>query len=150
MGALKNLIPLLVLFVFIGVGGFIGYHIYVWSNEMADRGRRKMEKKNVVFTKDGMKVGIKNVSEEEYASKQQNYFVKAWNYSSMPAYKSRFWNKEEQARQKELAKQGKSTAVESSPTISRAPSSQTSLNVPKVARPGVQRTASNPGAFPDE
>lgn len=30
-----------------------------------------MEKKNVVFTKDGMKVGVKQLSEEDYAARQQ-------------------------------------------------------------------------------
>ena len=30
--------------------------------------------------------------------KNHSYLVKAWNYSSFPAYKSRFWNKEAQAK----------------------------------------------------
>lgn len=38
-----------------------------------------MEKKNVVFTKDGAKVGVKEVSAEEYADKTQKAFVKTWN-----------------------------------------------------------------------
>lgn len=32
-----------------------------------------MEKRNISFTKDGMKVGVKDMSEEEYTSKQQRY-----------------------------------------------------------------------------
>lgn len=32
-----------------------------------------MEKKNVSFTKDGMKVGVKEMSEEEYADRTQRY-----------------------------------------------------------------------------
>lgn len=152
MGALKNLLPLFVLFFFIAVAGFIGYQVYLWSNELADRSRKKMEKKNVVFTKDGMRVGVKEVSEEDYAAKQQNYLVKAWNLSSMPAYKSRFWNKEEQARQKALAKQGKTTATDVRPTLSPSASGHVptaSLNA--STRPSAAaRTTSNPGAFPDE
>lgn len=38
-----------------------------------------MEKKNVVFTKDGAKVGVKEVSAEQYADKTQRAFVKTWN-----------------------------------------------------------------------
>lgn len=38
-----------------------------------------MEKKNVVFTKDGAKVGVKEVSAEAYADKTQKAFVKTWN-----------------------------------------------------------------------
>lgn len=53
--------------------------IYLYSNELAERGVRKMEKKNVVFTKDGAKVGVKDVSAEQYADKTQRAFVKTWN-----------------------------------------------------------------------
>ncbi|GAB7352613.1 hypothetical protein MBLNU459_g2990t2 [Dothideomycetes sp. NU459] len=63
---------------------------------MADRGKRTMEKKNVSFSKDGMKVGVKEIKDEDYTDKTQSYFVKAWNYSSFPAYKSRLWNTEAQ------------------------------------------------------
>lgn len=38
-----------------------------------------MEKKNVVFTKDGARVGVKEVSAEQYADKTQRAFVKTWN-----------------------------------------------------------------------
>ncbi|KAK7567794.1 hypothetical protein IWX91DRAFT_333292 [Phyllosticta citricarpa] len=54
-----------------------------------------MEKKNVTFTKDGMKVGVKQRSTEDYADQTQSYLVKAWSLTSFPAYKSRLgWNKE--------------------------------------------------------
>jgi hypothetical protein len=53
--------------------------IYLYSNELAERGVRKMEKKNVVFGPDGMKVGVKEVSAEDYADKTQRAFVKTWN-----------------------------------------------------------------------
>jgi hypothetical protein len=56
-----------------------GAQIYLYTNELADRGVRKMEKKNVVFTKDGAKVGVKEVSAEQYADKTQRAFVKTWN-----------------------------------------------------------------------
>lgn len=32
-----------------------------------------MESKNVTFTKDGMKVGVKEVSQEDYADRTQRY-----------------------------------------------------------------------------
>ncbi|TKX21586.1 hypothetical protein C1H76_6082 [Elsinoe australis] len=152
MGALQNLFPLVVLFTIVGVGSYFGYQIYLWSNELADRGKQKMEKKNIVFTKDGVKVGVKELSAEESADRQQNYLVKAWNYSSMPAYKSMFWNKEEQARQKALAKQAKSSGSSSgtsSPSVSRASTGQTSIHTASNARPTAHRGVSNPGAFPD-
>ncbi|THY88192.1 hypothetical protein D6C95_07139 [Aureobasidium pullulans] len=124
MGALGNLIPLIILFVFVGAFAFVGYQVrhhsqtalsalhlpitrlthwqqmYVWTNDLADQGKKKMEKKNVKFSKDGMQVGVKEISEEDYADKTQSVLVNTWNSSSFPAYKSRFWNKEEQAKNK--------------------------------------------------
>ncbi|KAF9694869.1 hypothetical protein EKO04_006711 [Ascochyta lentis] len=78
MGAL-NLVPLVILFLVVGGVGWVGYQIYLYSNELAERGVRKMEKKNVVFTKDGAKVGVKEVSAEQYADKTQRAFVNTWN-----------------------------------------------------------------------
>ncbi|KAF2994264.1 hypothetical protein E8E13_002175 [Curvularia kusanoi] len=78
MGAL-NLIPLVVLFLVVGAMGWIGYQIYLYSNQLAERGVRKMEKKNVVFTKDGARVGVKEVSAEQAADRTQRAFVKTWN-----------------------------------------------------------------------
>ncbi|RMZ69638.1 cytochrome p450 monooxygenase [Pyrenophora seminiperda CCB06] len=78
MGAL-NLIPLVILFAVVGGIGWVGYQIYLYSNELAERGVKKMEKKNVVFTKDGAKVGVKEVSTESYTDKTQRAFVKTWN-----------------------------------------------------------------------
>jgi hypothetical protein len=46
---------------------------------LAERGVHKLEKKNVVFTKDGAKVGVKEVSAENYADSTQKAFVKTWN-----------------------------------------------------------------------
>ena len=181
--------------------------IYVWSEEMADRGRKKMKQKNVVFTKDGMKVGVKEVKDEDYAAAQQrcvncpllpptcthkhtpapsysgptvpgttanhsfphSWLVKTWNASSFPAYKSRFWNKDEQARQKRMADEVKrahlhsastsasshstSTSTSASPSIrpqgARSLSGQGNLGVPSQTRSGRQRSVS-PGAFPDD
>ena len=47
---------------------------------------RKMEKKNVVFTKDGAKVGVKEVRTEDYADRTQKAFVKTWNAAQEKAY----------------------------------------------------------------
>ena len=47
--------------------------VYLYSNQLAERGVRKMEKKNVVFTKDGARVGVKELKAEDYADKTQRY-----------------------------------------------------------------------------
>lgn len=38
-----------------------------------------MGKKNVVFTRDGVKVGVKSIQNESYVDKTQSWVVKAWN-----------------------------------------------------------------------
>ncbi|KAH3944221.1 hypothetical protein HBH98_148190 [Parastagonospora nodorum] len=78
MGA-SNLLPLVILFAVVGVVAWVGYQIFLYTNELAERGVHKLEKKNVVFTKDGAKVGVKEISAENYADKTQKAFVKTWN-----------------------------------------------------------------------
>ncbi|KAF2200459.1 hypothetical protein GQ43DRAFT_441541 [Delitschia confertaspora ATCC 74209] len=78
MGAIGTLFPLVVLFLIVGAVAYVGYQIYLYTNELADRGLNKMERKNVVLTKDGMKVGVKEIRNEEYTDRTQRAFVKAW------------------------------------------------------------------------
>ncbi|KAL1311049.1 hypothetical protein AAFC00_001263 [Neodothiora populina] len=144
MGALGKLLPLVVLLVIVGIAAFVGYQIYLWSNEMADRGKRHMDKKNVSFSKEGMKVGVKQVNDEEYADKTQSYLVKVWNYSSFPAYKSRLgWN----SQATPSASSSGSTKPPQSRPISKSSSSAPGLNVPKETIIGSRKSVS-PGAFP--
>jgi hypothetical protein len=73
---------------------FVGYHLYLTFLAISDASSKKMQSKNVVFTKDGLKVGVKEVRNESYVDQTQSLLVKAWNLSSWPAYKSRLgWNK---------------------------------------------------------
>lgn len=90
------LAPLLILLTLLLIIAGVGYIAYTIANDVATTTNNKMQRKNVIVTKDGMKVGVKEVREERYVDSTQNFLVKAWNYSSWPAYKSRFWNKEEQ------------------------------------------------------
>ncbi|KAF2232826.1 hypothetical protein EV356DRAFT_504833 [Viridothelium virens] len=163
-GVIGNLIPLIIFFIIVGVVSFVGYHIYLVANEIGDQSRQKMEKKNIAFTKDGMKVGVKEIKDEEYADKTQSVLVKAWNTASIPNYKSRLgWNTS-QARPE--ARRSKSSthsphAHSSSPhrpsAGSRTPSSSsqraagagtTSGGGLSAPRPGPVRQSSNPGAWP--
>ncbi|KAI9723678.1 MAG: hypothetical protein M1812_000978 [Candelaria pacifica] len=98
MGAVSTLVPLIILTIVLTVVAFIGYAVYTVANDVADKTTKKMERKNVVFTKDGMKVGVKEVRNEQYVDQTQSFLVKAWNYSTWPAYKSRLWNKQEQEK----------------------------------------------------
>jgi len=72
MAGWRNLIPLIVLFVVVGVAAFIGYGLYQWSNELAERANKKMEKQHMSFTKEGgLKVEVKGLQDEQSAAKTQ-------------------------------------------------------------------------------
>ncbi|KAL2810702.1 hypothetical protein BJX63DRAFT_434087 [Aspergillus granulosus] len=88
----NRLVPLaivLVLAIVLAVVGFIAYSII---QEVSNKTKTKMEKRNVMFTKDGMKVGVREVNEEEYVDRSQSILVNMWNHTSFPAYKSRLWD----------------------------------------------------------
>ena len=89
----SKLLPLIVLFLVLATFTFIGYHLYVTVQKISAATNDKMQAKNVVFTKDGMKVGVKELKTESYVDTTQGFLVKAWTLSEWPAYKSRLWNK---------------------------------------------------------
>jgi hypothetical protein len=46
--------------------------MYIYTNDMAERGKKSMEKRNISFSKDGgLKVGVKGISSEAYEDKTQ-------------------------------------------------------------------------------
>ncbi|KAL9091267.1 MAG: hypothetical protein Q9165_004901 [Trypethelium subeluteriae] len=169
-GVIGNLIPLVIFFIIVGVVSFVGYHIYLVANEIGDQSRQKMEKKNIAFTKDGMKVGVKEIRDEEYADKTQSVLVKAWNSASIPNYKSRLgWNTSQARPEARRAKSSTTTThsphshSSASPhrpsSGSRTPSSTSQRGTGVVGagkasgglsapRPAPVRQSSNPGAWP--
>ena len=73
MAGLSKLVPLLVLFVLLAVAAFIGYAAYTIATDIADKTSKKMEKKNVSFGKEGMKIGVKEIKTENYVDQTQRY-----------------------------------------------------------------------------
>ncbi|KAG9230269.1 hypothetical protein BJ875DRAFT_385531 [Amylocarpus encephaloides] len=94
---LKSL-PLIIFLIVLGIFAFVGYHIYLSMQAISTAASDKMQSKNVVFTKDGVKVGVKQLQNENYVDRTQSILVKAWNLSSWPGYKSRLWNQEAQQK----------------------------------------------------
>lgn len=97
----SKLLPLIVLFVVLAGAAFVGYHLYLAFTQISSAANEKLQSKNVVFTKDGMKVGVKEIKNENYVDKTQNILVKAWNLSTWPEYKSRLWNKQQADKDKD-------------------------------------------------
>jgi hypothetical protein len=78
----RQVIPLVVLLLFLAGAAFVGYQIYVGISKINKQARDQMAKKNVVFTKDGLRVGVKHVEQEKYVDATQSWVVKAWNMGS--------------------------------------------------------------------
>ncbi|KAJ5130660.1 uncharacterized protein N7515_006699 [Penicillium bovifimosum] len=91
MGA-RNLVPLVLLLVFVGILAAVGFVVYSIMQDVSKNTREKMERKNIAFTKDGMKVQVKEVKDEAYKDRTQSVLVNMWNHTSFPAYKSRLWD----------------------------------------------------------
>jgi len=131
MARFTDLLPVIVLVVFLTVAAVIGYQVscpcarvastnlittnmaqmYNYTNTLAAHGKQSMEKRNITFGKEGgLRVGVKGMNAEEYSDKTQSWLVKAYNESVWPAYKSRLWNK---------GAVGQGTGVEGSSAVRR-------------------------------
>ena len=65
MTKFKDVVGLVVLFIVILVVCAVGYVVYSIANDVAAKTREKMEKKNIKVSRDGLKVGLKQVSSEQ-------------------------------------------------------------------------------------
>lgn len=74
MGA-RNLVPLILLLVFVTVLAVVGYVVYSIVQDVSKNTREKMERKHMVFTKDGMKVQVKEIKDEAYKDRTQRLVV---------------------------------------------------------------------------
>lgn len=58
---------------------FVGYQVWNSATKVKGNVSERMGKKNVVWTKDGLKVGVKHVENEKEVDATQKYLVNAWN-----------------------------------------------------------------------
>ena len=77
----SQVLPLIITLAILGGLAFVGYHIYLSVTKIQAHASTKMGNKNVVFTKDGLRVGVKHVENEKYVDATQGWVVKAWNLS---------------------------------------------------------------------
>ncbi|KAI5859921.1 hypothetical protein GGS23DRAFT_254140 [Durotheca rogersii] len=83
----RQLLPLFILFAVLGGVAFVVYQIYLSVTKIRDNAERSMAKKNMMWTKDGLKVGVQHVEQEKYIDATQNWVVKAWNMGNPPPVK---------------------------------------------------------------
>ncbi|KAL1881360.1 hypothetical protein VTK73DRAFT_4367 [Phialemonium thermophilum] len=101
---LSQLLPLILVILFVGVTAWVGYQIYLSVEKVRAAATEKMGSKNVVFTKDGVRVGVKHVENESYVDKTQSWVVKAWNLAGTG--KGQNTGKEIQQKQQSLGIKG--------------------------------------------
>lgn len=83
---LGSLMPLIITFVLLAIVSAVGYVAYSIAVDVADKTNKKMEKKNMSFSKDGMKVGVKEVTAEQVGDSAQKILMKTWTTQERPAF----------------------------------------------------------------
>ena len=83
MTVLSKVVPLVIFFVVLTVAAFIAYAVYTIATDVADKTSKKMEKKNISFGKDGMKIGIKELRNENYVDQTQRYADNGGNLETL-------------------------------------------------------------------
>ncbi|KAK4185284.1 hypothetical protein QBC35DRAFT_504025 [Podospora australis] len=78
---ITQLLPLIITLAILSVVGWVCYQIYVSLIKIKAQAEKQMGEKNVVFTKDGLRVNMKDVRTESYLDATQSWFVKAWDLS---------------------------------------------------------------------
>lgn len=67
----NSIVPLIILLLVVGLFAVIGFVVYTVVEDISNKTKAKMEKKNISFTKDGMKVSMKEVRDEDYKDQTQ-------------------------------------------------------------------------------
>jgi len=78
MAPLSKLLPFILLLLLVGIATFIAYAIYTIASDVASKTQKKMEEKNVSFSKEGLKVGVREVRNENYVDRTQRYVWIEW------------------------------------------------------------------------
>ena len=65
MAKSSDLIPLIILIVLVAIIAAVGFVAYTIAHDVGHKTRQKLERKNVSFSRDGMKVGVREVSREQ-------------------------------------------------------------------------------------
>ena len=67
------IVTLILLVTVLGFFGFVGFIAYSIAQDVAGKAAKKMEEKNIKFSKDGMRVGIKEKDSREEDAQVQRY-----------------------------------------------------------------------------
>lgn len=77
----SQLIPFVLLVILVGGLAVVGYYIYLSVYDIRNAAEERMSRRNIAFSKEGVRVGVRSVGNENYVDKTQRWVVKAWELS---------------------------------------------------------------------
>ncbi|KOS18147.1 hypothetical protein ESCO_002594 [Escovopsis weberi] len=78
----STILPLLIVLAVCSTAAWLLYQIYISFTKIRHSASEHMTRHNVVFSRDGVRVGIREPSNEKYVDATQSYVVKAWNLAA--------------------------------------------------------------------
>ncbi|KAF3490982.1 uncharacterized protein GIQ15_00499 [Arthroderma uncinatum] len=81
MSTLTRLLPVILVVLLVIALAAVGIVIYSVAMDVKSNTKKKMEKKNVAFSRDGATVGVKELHAEDYQDKTQSVLVNIWETS---------------------------------------------------------------------
>lgn len=73
--AKNSIVPVVILLLVVFLFAVVGFVVYTVIQDISDKTKAKMEKKNIQFSKDGMKVSMKEVRDEDYKDQTQRFVI---------------------------------------------------------------------------
>lgn len=83
---LSKILPLVVLFVVLAALAVVGFLVYSAVNNIASSANKQLEKKQILFGKDGVKVSVNHVEDEQYVDRTQRWVFLAPRWSRALPY----------------------------------------------------------------
>lgn len=77
----SQLIPFVLFVILVGGLAVVGYYIYLSVYDIRNAAEERMSRRNIAFSKEGVRVGVRSVGNENYVDKTQRWVVKAWELS---------------------------------------------------------------------
>lgn len=71
MAKLGALVPLILTLILVAIVAAVAFVVWSIAHDVGHQTRQKLERKNVSFSRDGMKVGVKELSREQQEDKTQ-------------------------------------------------------------------------------
>lgn len=89
MSKSSSVVPLIITLLLVAVAAVVGYAVFTIATSISDTTSQKMQKHNITVSREGLKVGVKEMDQERYTDRTQGVLMKAWNTATWPAYNSK-------------------------------------------------------------